>query len=211
MARKINVTALGKKRAGMHVLIGVIILIIAKLNAVKTMWFLFWLLIFGVIISLLSLRFKFPFFSFMLEKFEKPQYIRVFPGKGVLFIVAGCLLVLKLFPKDIALASIAILTFADPVSHLIGSTGRLRYRKPFDRRKNIEGTVAGIFIGFFTALFFFEPTNINIFVVACAACTAMFAEALILKLGGDDVDDNVVIPLAAGTIMYLLFKIFTRV
>jgi len=140
----------------------------------------------------------------MLKKFEIPKYIRRFPGKGALFFVAGCLLVLKLFPFSIALASIAILTYADPIAHLSGvALGRIKYRKPFNRFKKVEGSVIGMLVGWLTASLF-----IHWLAALLATIVAMLAEALVLKLGGDEVDDNLVVPLSAATTLYVLSKIF---
>jgi dolichol kinase len=163
---------------------------------------LFTILLLGIALSLLSLRFELPFIYFMLKKFEKPKYIKKFPGKGALFFVAGSLLVLKLFPYGIALASIAITTFADPTASLSGLLfGRKNYRKPFNTFKKIEGTIIGIVAGFFAASFFVSYLRALI-----ASTAALLTEALTLKLGGDDVDDNLIVPLVAATILYLVGK-----
>jgi dolichol kinase len=37
-----------------------------------------------------------------------------------------------------------------------------------------------------------------------SAIVALTAEVLVIKLGEDPVDDNIIIPLVAGTILYLL-------
>ena len=102
------------KRAIFHVAIGIAI-ILASMKT-RIVWFLFFLLVAGLIISLLSLKYKIPLINWFLKNFEKPDYIRTFPGKGVLFFIAGCLLALKLFPNDIAFASIAIVSLGDPIS-----------------------------------------------------------------------------------------------
>ncbi len=185
-------------------LLGFSILYIAKNYYWNIRWILFTILAVGMLLSLLSLRFKLPFVYFMLKKFEKPQYIRKFPGKGALFFIAGCLLVLKLFPKSMAFASIAILTFADPIASISGVIfGRLAHRKPFNTLKKIEGTIVGAAVGIFAASFFVSYTEAIV-----ASIAAMIAEALTLRLGGDFVDDNISVPLAAATAMYLKFKLF---
>lgn len=199
-----GVSFLRIKRAIFHIILGTGILYLAINFASDVRWFLFLLLVFGIILSLLSLKFRLPFIYFMLKTFEKPKYIKRFPGKGTLFFVAGCLLVLKLFPYGIALASIAILTFADPIATLSGLfIGIKGYRKPFDTLKKIEGTLAGIIAGFIAASFFISYAK-----AAVAASVAMLAEALTLQLGGDDVDDNIIVPVVAATTLYLLSKFF---
>ncbi|MBS3090444.1 hypothetical protein J4433_01605 [Candidatus Pacearchaeota archaeon] len=196
------VSFLRVRRAIFHILMGFAILWLAMNFASGIRWFLFSLLVSGIILSLISLRFKLPFIYLMLKAFEKPRYIRRFPGKGTLFFVAGCLLVLKIFPYGIALASIAILTVADPFATISGIfIGRKNHRKPFNTLKKIEGTIVGIISGFIAALFFVSPIK-----ALLAASMAMLAEALTLQLRGDDVDDNLVVPLVAATTLYLLSK-----
>lgn len=192
------------RRNILHMLLGFLVLYISKQYYWNIRWILFTFLIIGMLLSLLSLRFKLPFVYFMLKKFEKPQYIRKFPGKGALFFIAGCLLVLRIFPKSMALASIAILTFADPIASISGVIfGRFAHRKPFNTLKKIEGTIVGIAVGFFVASFFVSYTEAIV-----ASIAAMIAEALTLRLGGDFVDDNITVPLAAATLVYLKFKLF---
>ncbi len=192
------------RRHILHVLLGFLVLYIARDYYWNIRWILFTVLIVGMLLSILSLRLKLPFIYFMLKKFEKPQYIRKFPGKGALFFIAGCLLVLKLFPKSMAFASISILAFADPIASISGVIfGRLAHRKPFNTLKKIEGTVIGIAVGIFAASFFVSYTE-----AIAASVAAMIAEALTLRLGGDYVDDNITVPLAAATAMYLKFKLF---
>jgi dolichol kinase len=202
LKRKKLISRLKIKRAAFHILLGTIILCLSINFYNKVRLILFLVLAFGIILSLLSLRFKLPFIYFMLKKFEKPRYIRKFPGKGTLFFVAGSLLVLKLFSRTMAFASIAILTFADPLASLSGLLfGRKGYKKPFKTFKKIEGTIAGIAIGFFAAAFFVPYIE-----AILASVAAMLAEALTLKLGGDDVDDNIIVPLAAAMAMYLVIR-----
>lgn len=197
-----NISPLRARRSIFHVFLGILVLYLAINLYSEIRWILFCVLFFGILLSLFSLRFRLPFIYFMLKKFEKPRYIKKFPGKGVLFFVAGSLLVLKLFPKTIALASIAILTFSDPSAKLFGLLiGRKRYKKPFNTLKKVEGTVIGIAVGFFAASFFVPFAEALI-----ASALAMFTEAITLKLGGDDVDDNIIVPLAAATAMYLVVR-----
>lgn len=187
-----------------HVIFGFVILIISLNFYKEAKWILFSILVFGMLLSLLSLRFKLPFIYFMLKKFEKPKYIKKFPGRGALFFVAGCLFVLKFFPKTMAFASIAILTFADPLAGISGVIfGKRSHRKPFNTLKKIEGTLIGIAIGFFVASFFVPYTE-----AIAASVAAMLAEALTVKLGADDVDDNIIVPIAAATAIYLKVRLF---
>jgi dolichol kinase len=193
------------RRTIFHILFGSVILYFAVKNYYTGVrWMFFWVLCFGMLLSLASLRFKIPFIHFMLKKFEKPQYLKKFPGKGALFFVAGCLLVLRIFPKSMAFAAIAILTFADPLASLSGIVfGKRSHRKPFNTLKKIEGTIVGIVTGFFVASFFVPYSE-----AAVASVLSMLAEALTLKLGGDDVDDNIIVPVSAATAIYIKVLLF---
>lgn len=200
------ISPLKVRRTIFHILIGSLILALSVNYYTEVRWILFSILIMGMLLTILSLRFKLPFIYFMLKKFEKPKYIRKFPGKGALFFVAGCLLVLKIFQnsKTIAFASIAILTFADPLASLSGVVfGKRSHKKPFNTLKKIEGTLVGIAVGFFVASFFVPYIE-----AIAASVVAMLAEALTLRLGGDDVDDNIIVPIAAATAMYLKIRLF---
>ncbi|MFH1249288.1 MAG: hypothetical protein V1660_03990 [archaeon] len=193
------------RRTIFHIIFGSVILYLAVKNYYTGVrWMLFSLLCFGMLLSLTSLRFKIPFIHFMLKKFEKPKYLKKFPGKGALFFVAGCLLVLRIFPKSMAFAAIAILTFADPLASLSGIVfGKRSHRKPFNTLKKIEGTIVGIITGFFVASFFIPYSEAIV-----ASVVSMFAEALTLKLGGDEVDDNIIVPVSAATAIYLKVLLF---
>ncbi|MBU4086297.1 MAG: hypothetical protein KKB21_01830, partial [Nanoarchaeota archaeon] len=92
-----------------------------------------------------------------------------------------------------------ILTFSDPVSHFIGSNfGRI---KLVNERKNVEGTIAGIIIGTLLASFF-----VHFWLAFIASLAAMLFELLGIKLAESEIDDNLLIPLVAGTTMFLILR-----
>ncbi len=184
-----------------HIIIGIAIIWLSMHFGSRILWMLFFILIFGMAISLLSIDYNLPFFGYMLDRFERKKYRRTFPGKGVLFFVAGSMLVLKLFILDwgIAFAAIAILTAGDFASRLV------RYTKPrlgkFSK-KSIYGTLLGIVAATIAGSFFINPLYAFI-----GSFAAMMAENFSLKVGLEEVDDNIIVPLVAGTAMYLLLKI----
>ena len=185
----------------LHIITGVAVLLLLIYNLI-TPFILFILLLIGVFLSLLSLRFKIPLICFFLDKFEYPGDLKNFPGRGLIFAIAGTLLALKLFPQNIALASIAILTFADPTSHLIGALFG-KTKSFFDKGKNIEGHLAGFIISSLIAMFFVQPA-----LAIAGSLTAMTFESLIIEIQKIKLDDNLIIPLAAGTAMILVLKFF---
>lgn len=190
------------RRTFLHILIGIVILFLTAYYP-GARWLLFYTLIISIFLSFLSFAVKIPIVNFFLENFELERHRKIFPGKSFLFFLAGSLLVIKLFPHNTALASIAILTFADPVSYF-ASIGNKRYnKKPFNSIKNVYGTLLAMLIAFISASFF-----IPIGYAILAAIFSMLAEALVIKIGEDSVDDNFLIPLVAGTVIYLAMKVF---
>ena len=181
------------RREIVHILSGIgFVLFLLFLPYAKIILFL--ILIFGGFVSFFSTQFYIPVFSKCLGWFERDGN-RGFPGKGVIFFFIGSLLSLQLFEQNIAIASILILSFADPVSHFVGAN--FGSTKIF--RKNIEGPIAGILAGTFFASFFVHPL-----LAFAGSFAAMFLEAVEIAMAGKTVDDNLIIPLVAGTIIYLL-------
>ncbi len=187
------------RRQAVHICLGLIIVILLINNILNSL-ILFIILIIGIIISILSRKFRIPVIYSFLKLFERKHTLKTFPGRGTISFLIGCLLVLQLFEKDIALASIMILTFGDSVSHLFGwHIGRKRH--PLNCLKSIEGNIAGAIAGFLGAMFFISPLP-----ALLASFGAMTAEAVELKMNERIVDDNIIVPLVAGTIIYLISK-----
>ena len=99
---------------------------------------------------------------------------------------------------DIASASIIILAFADSASYIFGVRfGRTEH--PFTTKKFIEGMVAGIIAGFIAASIF-----VPWYEALIASTVAMIAEGIEIKVGLTDVDDNIVMPVAAAFAIWVL-------
>ena len=190
---KLNIFEL--RRELIHMLVGILI-ILGVLYLPYAQFIGLIVLVLGGFFSFLCSRYEIPFFSRMLCLFER-ECNKKFPGKGVIFFFISSLLVLQLFERDIALASLVILTFADPVSHFVGSN--FGHTALFNKKKYIEGNIAGIIVGSILAGFF-----VSIFVAFLGCFVAMFVEAAEIAMGGEKVDDNLFIPLVAGTVMHLL-------
>lgn len=190
------------RREIIHVLTGFAIICLVLLFGSRAMWMLFFALIFGMAVSLVSLNHKIPFFNYMIEKFEREKYKGRFPGKGMLFFVAGSLLVLKLFSsnQEIALAAIAILTAGDSASHLFGLTNEKKEGGFI--KKSMTSTAIGMLAAFIAGSIFIAPL-----VALVGAVVAMIAENFSVRIGLEEVDDNITVPIIAGTIMYLMMKI----
>jgi len=190
------------KRKILHVIIGIIAILLITYNLVDSL-IIFIMLVFGVATSLISLKFRIPLISWFLDNFDREREKNELPGRGVIFAVVGGLLCLQLFQRDVALASITILTFADPISHLVG---KYFGKTPslLDSRKNIEGHIAGAIISSLMAMFFVSPH-----LAIAGAMAAMLFESIIIEIQKIQLDDNLIIPLAAGTTMLLIIKVLT--
>jgi dolichol kinase len=192
------------RRKFLHILVGIIIISGIYFNFIKVIH-LFIVLVFGIALSIISKFYDIPLLKQCLDYYSKPKERKKFPGKGVIFFFVGVILVLKLFTKDIALASIAILVFGDSVSNIIGrKIGNFRHplsskKIKEENRKLIEGSMMGTIIGFIAAAFFVSLTEAFI-----ASLIAMIAEVVEFKMNDDEIDDNLIIPLVAGTVIHLI-------
>jgi len=184
------------RRKILHIISGLAIIFLA-IYFPSAKWVLFFALIIGIIISVLSLYVRVPIIGFMLDKFERPYYRNVFPGKGFLFFIAGSLFVLKMFSHEIALASIAIATFSDPFFSFDKSA-----LKGIFKIKKLRSFLLGLAAGAIAASFFISPAS-----ALAATFFSAIIESIAIFLGTDPVDDNIIIPVSAGTILYLIPRI----
>ena len=159
---------------------------------------LFIIIIFGFIISLVARKRKLPLLYWLLKEFERKELVKTFPGKGLIFFLIGCFLVYSLFPKDIVLASIAVLTFGDSVSHLVGLF-LANKRRIKSGVKLLEGTIAGIFVATLFATMFVSFQQALI-----ASSIAMIIENVGIKHKSGMVDDNIVVPFTTAIILWFL-------
>jgi len=197
MINKINHLEL--KRKILHILIGIIALLLLIYNIITPL-IIFIILTIGIFVSLLNLRIRIPLISWFLDNFERSKDKHKLPGRGIIFAVVGCLLALQLFERNIALASIIILTFADSISLLIGKYFG-KTKSIIDQDKNIEGTIAGILTSSIFACFF-----VPFYLAFISSLTVGIFELLTIKVQNIKIDDNLIIPLVAGTTMFLIMK-----
>jgi dolichol kinase len=157
-------------------------------------------IIIGGLASLIYKRYPLPGFNWCLKKFEREEMCKTFPGRGLVFYFVGVLLVMQLFPKDIALAAIMILACGDSVSHVVGERfGHIQNIFNGRSKKLFEGTIAGILAGLVGAVFFVPFTE-----ALMGSFVAMIAEVVEFDLNGKPLDDNLIVPLVAGTVIYIV-------
>jgi phosphoserine phosphatase len=110
-----------------------------------------------------------------------------------IYFALGIATSLLVFPAPIPYVAITTLTLGDGCAHLFG----MKFGKtplPFNKGKNLEGTIAGLLFAFLGATIFVDPTKALI-----AAAVGMLVEALPLPL-----NDNFTIPLASGLTLLLI-------
>jgi phosphoserine phosphatase/dolichol kinase len=110
-----------------------------------------------------------------------------------IFHALGIALTLLIFPTRIGYAAIAVLTLGDSSASILGKRfGKTKI--PFNRGKSVEGSMIGLVFAFLGSLLFVDPVTAIV-----GAAAGLLIEALPLPL-----DDNLLIPLAAGASMYLI-------
>ncbi len=180
------------KRQLFHACIGVIIVLIFYFSLIP-LWVFFLFLITAVVIYISWRKKANPLIEWFFTNFERNTESA---GWGALWYCVGCFLTLVIFPRDVAFASILILAFGDSISTCVGKEyGRISH--PFNKKKKIEGTIAGIILATVGASFF-VPT-----LFACiASFIVMNAEALHWRKY--QLNDNLFLPLLAGLVLVLL-------
>lgn len=133
----------------------------------------------------------------LLLFFERLHHFKSFPGRGPIFFTLGASLCFLLFPPPLAYASLMILSVGDSVSHLIGRQfGKVK--TPLHPEKYIEGSIVAFLLSVPFAFLFFP----HLLTVILASLAAMLVELPTLRLGPWRVDDNLLIPLVAGSVMW---------
>ncbi len=183
------------KRQPFHILIGLLLIALVYYDLLTPLILLLIVLI-AIIISLLIKKIKPRTVYRLLQFIERGEALEELPGKGLIAYLIGALLVIWLFEKDIALASIMVLALGDSFSRLIGPFGRIRH--PFNSTKFLEGVIAGIIAGALGAMLFVAPSEAIV-----GAFFAMWLEGIDLRIFKFKIDDNMTIPLIAGFVIWL--------
>ena len=184
------ISGLEFRRQLLHMSFGIFLIIMLYLG-----WFnvyhLIGILVLGYTCSQLCKRFRVPVASWVMDRFERKEYRKTFPGKGPIFFMIGSILVVYFFPLKIALASMLMLSVGDGVSHIFG---KLLSKKTYKHLKSVEGTIVGIVFSFLGALIFVD------------VALALWGSIIAMGLEGFDfgLDDNLYIPIVAAVVMSLI-------
>lgn len=184
------------KRQPFHILLGLSLIVLIYYD-ILTPSALLAIIIIGLLISLIVKRTTPKTIYKLLRFVEREEALEEFPGKGLIAYLIGALLVLTLFEKEVALASIMILALGDSISRLIGPFGRIKH--PFNNTKFLEGMIAGIVAASLGAMLFIKPSEAIV-----ASFFAMLLEGTDLKLYKFKINDNITIPLIAGFVIWLM-------
>ena len=150
------------------------------------------LLLVGIVLAILERNHKIPFIHKLLCLYERPGC--VLPGKGALALLLGAILAVVFFDKQSAFVAILVLAVADSFSHVVGKYAG-KNKNWLNRRKMVEGTIAGIVVASLAGALFIHPAKAVI-----VSSIAMFFETFEHPF----LDDNVVIPLVVGVSLKLL-------
>jgi dolichol kinase len=182
------------RRQIFHIFLGLAIIFLYYVGLINA--FILFLIIIAIALgSYISTKADIPVISWFLDKFERSDYRKRFPAFGMLTFFIGSFFAVSLFPKNVALASIIVLTLGDSISILVGKKfGKLKH--PLSKDKLLEGTLAGILFAFFGAMLFVNP-----FEALIASFFGMFIEVIDFKYF--NINDNILIPLAAGFAIFI--------
>jgi dolichol kinase len=190
-------------RQSLHAAMGIALAFLIYWGIVDAL-LLFEIIILAGFLSFAVTKIDIPLLTPFLDKYERKEDRHSFPGRGPIYMLVGSLLALELFSRDIALGAIMIVAVGDASSHLFGQAfGSCRNPFNISKLKFFEGTAVGILMGFIGASFF-----LPVFEAFLAAAGAMLIEAVEIDMNKRPVNDNLIVPLVAGTVVFLLRTYF---
>ena len=133
-----------------------------------------------------------PIFSSITWRAAKKTELYEFATAPIHFAV-GIALSLLIFPEPICYVAITTLTLGDGGAHIFGMKfGKTRI--PYNKGKNLEGSLFGFLFAFLGAMIFVDPTRAFV-----AAAVGMLLESL-----PSPINDNFTMPLASGLALLLI-------
>lgn len=179
-------------RKTMHTAVGATLAVLIYFEIAKW-WHLILVLVFGLSLSFYIKYHKknIPFISNLLDIFGRENE---FPGLGAITFIIGAIFVSFLFSKEIATASILILAIGDAISPIIGkSMGKTK--TILSKTKMLEGFIVGASLSFIAVI----P------IVGWKLALIGSSISLILEFWDETnfIDDNILIPIVAGTVMFI--------
>lgn len=189
------------RRKVFHIIGGMILAATIYYDMLKA-WTVLLIIGAGIILSVLYTLYEMPLTHFFMKRFEREHLRKKFPGKGVIYLFLGVLVMMLLFEKDIVMAGLMVWTFGDSMSALVGKHyGKIKH--PLNNNRLLEGTLAGIVAGSIAAGFFvYWPYAL------IGTTISMSIESLEWKLYRETFDDNFFVPIVGSFVIYLLMLVF---
>ena len=162
--------------------------------------FIAFILVVGLILSLVAQYKRIPLLSDILGLVDRPRDAN-FPGRGAFYFCLGVFLTFLIWQEDhlnIAYAAILILAVGDSLNHLFAAQV-YKFSLPWNRRRNVVGILVGILMGTISAQFF-----VPFFPALLASTIAITAETVPWRVGKFYIDDNILVPLVAGGVLWVL-------
>lgn len=179
------------KRQIFHVIAGSMLVLFLYFE-ILPLWLFFIINITGTVIYFTWNKNASRIFSWFFYHFERKHGKK---GHGALLYVWGCFFTIVFFQQNIAYAAMLMLALGDSVSHYVGLFyGKIQH--PLNKRKNVEGTIAGIMAAFAGGVVFVPAVT-----AFGAAFVVMSAEAIEWKIGKYKIDDNFWIPIASAVVI----------
>ena len=185
------------RRKIFHLLLGTLF-IISMITYGPFKWFFLAVLTTGVILSLLQDRMDLPVITWFLDRYDKKD--DSIPGQGPLTFFFGAVLTWFLFPHDIAIMGLIVLTFGDPFAYLGGlSIGGPELH--WNPEKRWVGMVCFMIVPLVLITLLFGPIPAIIATMIGTIVESIKWPYRVIT------DDNVVIPLITSLGLFLIFLI----
>jgi dolichol kinase len=164
--------------------------------------YVFYFLVFCFILALINKKHSLPIVTFFVKSFGKPNEDNL-PGKGFLLFLIGFILTRQLFSKEVALASLIVLTYGDSLSHIFAISFPLFKISGVVKYK----TILGVFLAsLFCSILISSFLEFYFLVSFICSFVSLFIEVFQFKIEDVILDDNILIPLVCGVVILLLQK-----
>lgn len=187
-------------RKTLHILLGSFIIFSYYYNLISGFW-IFCLLLVSALFSYVQKKHPLPIITYFVKHYGRESE-KNFPGKGFVLFLIGALLTVELFQKNIALASLAILTFGDSSSQIF-STLVHKHKFKIHKKKSLTGYLVSMTLSWIISSFF-----VNFLVALVGVVSAITLELFEVKIEDSVLDDNILVPLTAGTSMLIFLSHF---
>ena len=188
------------ERKIIHIIVGLSLILFVHYNIINNLILLL-IVIIGFFTSALHKNYKIPILKFFTERFGREDEEKI-PARGLLTLLIGSLISLSIYPLNIALTSIIILSIGDSFSYIIGKYfGKIKI--PWNKKENIEGPIIA---GVLSVLFVYSFNLIGFIIRShylLIFLTAFLVTSIDVKIGKWNVDDNLTIPVVSGGILFL--------